>query len=343
MSNKFRSKSEFVVLLLEHKIDIIFILFLMFYSLFIYSYVSITFVPADDASDYLKNARAWLSNEPAPSTYRPPLISLYIAGVWMITGENWVIIEYLQPLFTLGAGIILYLTLRKHKGSIFALSVSALTLFNPTVFFWSTQIMTEGPSLFFLVLSLYFMKSHRQSRWILAGVSIGLTFASRYSILIEALVIFVIECVIRKDRKFTTRVLSGAIPTIFAFILLVYLKVGYFEGVGAPRDTHFTFLLSLFYFENSINIWGLSIVLLPLAFLFRRTYIDKYNWTFIGWFVVSLLFWSANPEPLLQSPRYLIQFTPAVYYLVILAIENVIKINTAKETVFGMLRRPSDK
>lgn len=341
MSNKFRSKSELAVLLLEHKIDIIFILFLMFYSLFIYSYVSITFVPADDTSDYLRNARAWLSNEPPSSTYRAPLISLYIASVWMITGENWRIIEYLQPLFTLGAGIILYLTLSKHKGSIFALSVSALTLLNPTVFFWSTQIMTEGLSLFFLVLSLYFMKSKKPTYWFLGGIAMGLTFATRYSILIEAIVIFVVECLIRKDRKFASRTIITATPTILFFMLLVYLNVGYFVG-AQPGDTHFTFWVSSFYLQNSINIWGLSFILLPIAFLFKRTYTDKYNYTFIAWFVASLLFFSANSE-LHDSPRYLIQFMPAVYYLVILAIENIIKFDTPRGTVYAIFRRLTDK
>jgi len=120
-------------------------------------------------------------------------------------------------------------------------------------------------------------------------------------------------------------------PIIIGTILLVYLKVGYFVG-AQPTDTHFTLLLSPYYLQNSINIWGLSFILVPVAFLFRRTYSDKYNYTFIAWFIVSLLFWSANSDPILRQPRYAVQFTAAVYFLVILAIENISKINILKKS-----------
>lgn len=322
------------VLAKRHAIDLLFIFFLVAYSIYLYVFVSITFAPANDAADYLSNARSWLENKPLLSVYRPPLISLFISAVWGLTGENWITIQYLEPLFTICAAIVLYLLLRKHKGSLFALGVSSLTLLNPAVFFWSTQIMTESLSLFFIVLSLYFIKSEKETHWYLAGVCIGLTFASKYSILVEVIIIFVVECIIRKDRKFLIRTTMTAFPIIIATILLVYLKAGTFMAAqgGGSGDTHFTYLLSTFYLENSLSIWGFSFVLLPLAFVFRRTYRDKFNYTFVAWFIGSLLFWSANPEPLLHDPRYIIQFTPAVYYLVILSIENITKLNLSRES-----------
>ena len=175
------------------------------------------------------------------------------------------------------------------------------------------------------------MKSEKESHWYLAGILIGLTFASRYSTLIEVLVIFVVECLIRKNRKFAIRTIMGAIPVIIGTILIIQLKVGYFVG-AQPTDTIFTLFLSPYYLQNSIYIWGLSFILLPIAFLFRRTYQDKYNYVFIAWFIVSLLFWSANSDPILRQPRYTVQFTPAVYYLVILAVENIFKINILRKS-----------
>ena len=120
-------------------------------------------------------------------------------------------------------------------------------------------------------------------------------------------------------------------PIILGTILLVYLKVGYFVG-AQPTDTHFTLLLSPYYLQNSINIWGLFSILVPVAFLFIRSYSDKYNYIFIAWFIVSFLFWSANSDPILRQPRYAVQFTAAVYFLVILAIENISKINILKKS-----------
>lgn len=88
-------------------------------------------------------------------------------------------------------------------------------------------------------------------------------------------------------------------------------------------DTNFTVLLSTFYVINSIAIWGYAVLLIPLAFLFKRTLEDKYNYTFIAWFFVSLLFWSADTSK--HPEGFGIQFANAVYFLALLAIENIVK------------------
>jgi hypothetical protein len=120
-------------------------------------------------------------------------------------------------------------------------------------------------------------------------------------------------------------------PIIIGTILIVHLKIRYFGG-AQPADTHFTLLLSPYYLQNSINIWRLSFILVPVAFLFRRTYLDKHNYTFIVWFIVSLFFWSAKSDQILRQPRHAVQFIPAVYFLGILAIENISKINILKKS-----------
>ena len=101
------------------------------------------------------------------------------------------------------------------------------------------------------------------------------------------------------------------------------------------QDVHFTFLLSSYYVKNSIEIWGFAFLLVTIAFVFNRTYIDKFNYTFIAWFIVALLFWSANETN--HQARFTIQFTPAVYFLAILTIENIAKMdvyNLANTFVF---------
>jgi 4-amino-4-deoxy-L-arabinose transferase-like glycosyltransferase len=312
-----------LTLLKSSRIDFIFVICYILFAAIFYYYISTLVVPEYDAADYLLNARSWLSNEPLSSSFRPPLISWIIAGVWTITGENWIVIKYLIPSFTLAAAFFLYLHLRRHKSSIFAFGVTALTLLNPHVFFWSTQILTEGLSLFFLVMTLYFIKSEKEKDWFLAGIMIGLTFASRYPIALQALTIFVVESFIRKDIKLIYRTLAGAVPIIMIVILAVYLKTDTFSG-AIPEDTQFSFPPSLFYLSNWSNIWGYAFLFVPIAFLFRRTWKDKYNYTFIMWFLVALLFWSANASN--YQERFIIQFAPAVYFLVILAIENISRI-----------------
>jgi hypothetical protein len=115
--NKARKKKKSLAILNEHKIDIVFAIFCIFLVYGYTYYISLMKVPIHDGAYYLLNAHDWLTNNPLSEFYRPPLISWIIAGVWSITGESWVVVKGLQAAFTVSAGIILYLVLRKHKGA----------------------------------------------------------------------------------------------------------------------------------------------------------------------------------------------------------------------------------
>jgi 4-amino-4-deoxy-L-arabinose transferase-like glycosyltransferase len=283
-------------------------------------YISQMAIPTWDGAVYLENARNWLKGEPLMGSYRPPLISWIIAGIWSILGEDWILAKYVQMLFTVGAGVLLYLTLRAAKGSLFALGVTVLTMLNPQIFFWSTQIITEGFSLFFLTLTLYCLKSKKQYLWFIAGIAMGLTFASRYPIFLPAIVLFIAESIARRNIKLIRNTIVTLVPVIILVVAAVYVKAGEFD-VAITRDTRLSPVLSPYYILNSIEIFGPVFLLVPVAFLFRRTYVDNYNYVFIAWFVTSFLFWSAIAEN--QQARFMGQLMPAAYYLAILAIENI--------------------
>ena len=320
--NKSRKNKNILARLSRYKFDIIFIIFYLFLIYQYYYHISLLYVPIHDGAYYLLNAHDWLTNKPLDEFYRPPLISWIIAGIWSITGESWVIVKGLQAIFTISAGIILYVLLRKHKGAMFAFSVTALTMVSGPLFFFSTQIGTEGLALFFVVLTLYFLKNQKASHWFLAGMTIGLTFASRYPIILQPLVIFIVESLITKKPKLVIRTILGMLLVILTVVIMVYLKAGTFQTALA-KDTAFTLLFSPYYLINSLDIWGLAFLLVPIALLHERTYRDKFNYAFIAWFIVSLLFWSANSSNF--QVRFTIQYTPAVYFLSVLAIENIIK------------------
>ena len=340
-NGKIRSETErknFASFRDASKVDIIFLIFLGILAVRYLLHISQMQVPMWDGAVYLINARDWLAGKPLFEIYRPPLISWIIAGVWLFTGENWIYVKSLAALFTIGSGILLYLALKPRKGDLFALGVTVLTMLNAQVFFYSSQIYTEGISLFFLVAALYFLKSQRPNYWFLGGVMMGLTFASKYPIFLQCIIIFVVESLIRKNWKLVTKAIMGATPVIFIVVSAVYLKTGTFQ-TALTKDISFSFILSPFYIVNSINIWGMVFLLVPVSFLFRRTYSERYNYSFIAWFIVSLLFWSshaANLPPV--DGRFAIGFTPAVNYLVFLTVENLAK---SKSLVFGLRGKDS--
>ncbi len=304
------------------RVDILFAVFIIGLSSRYYFYISRLSSPMWDGAVYLENARNWVHNAPLFETYRPPLISWLIASIWFFTGEEWETVRFIPVLFILGAGVMLYITLKRHKGGLFALGVTSLTMLNTQVFFYSTQIYAESLSLFFLVATLLLVKSGRPNHWFLAGIAAGLTFASRYPILLQAVTIFVCEALARKNWRLALRAMIATAGMVVLIIMVMAVKTGTFQ-MALGKDTSFTPFLSGFYLYNSINIWGIVFILVPLAFLFKTTYVDRYNYAFIGWFVISILFWSANSGN--HQSRFAIQFTPAVYYLAMLTIDNYIQ------------------
>src|SRR5215472_17315543 len=147
--------------ILSHIIDIIFGLFILLLSIYYYFLISALRMPIWDAGAYLANAHSWLSNVYLIEPFRPPLLSWIIAGIWTITGENWETVKFVSAFFAVGSGLILYFALRRHKGPLFAFAVTALTMLNTTMIGNSTQIVTESLSLFFVGLTLFFIKSDK--------------------------------------------------------------------------------------------------------------------------------------------------------------------------------------
>lgn len=313
--------------------DIAFLVVLVVLLVKYNSSISTYHVPISDGAAYLTNAGDWLRAEPLYQIYRPPLISWMIAGVWAITGENWVTVKYLSALFGFASAPVLYLALRRAKGAFFALGVVVLTVLNSEVFFYTSQLLTEGLSLFFLLATLYFVKSERPGYWFLAGVCIGLTFASRYPIALQAGTLALIESFARRNWRILTRAIATAVPAVAAVVIMVFLKTGTFQ-TALTKDTNFTFLLSPYYVQNSIVAWGWVFLLVPIALILRSTYVNRYNWVFIAWFVFSILFWSANASNF--DLRFTIQFTPAVNFLALLAVAAFAKNN---EPLRALLKR----
>jgi hypothetical protein len=327
------SKKDISDIVKSHALDISFGLLVGAMVIGYWIYISEMHVPMWDGAVYLGNARDWLTGAPLDEIYRPPFISWLIAGIWYCTGENWIYAKPLAAVFTLGGGVILYLTLRKHKGELFALAVSVLTMVSPQVFFYGSQIYPEGLSLFFLVATLYFIQSQKPISWAFAGAAIGLTFASRYPIVLQAGAITVVEAYARKNWRILARSILGAIPVMAAVVVIMFLKTGTFQ-TALSKDTVFTLALSPYYVQNSIQTWGWVFLLVPLAFFMRDTYADRYNYVFIAWFVLSMIFWSANATN--HNLRFTIQFTPAVYFLALSALEEFLK---TKERIRVFLRK----
>ena len=247
---------KFAEVVWSKKFDIAIVVLSIALAFYYFYYVSLVAFPHWDSAIYLENAQNWLRGDPLEASYRPPLVSWIIASVWSVSGEDWTTAKYIQPIFTIAAGIVYYLALKKHKGDFFAFGVAALTMLNGYVFYWSTQILTESLSLFFLILSIYFLQSKSRWGWIIAGIAIGLTFGSRYPIFVLAVALFAIEIAVSRDTRKLLTTMLGIVPVVLLIIMAVYLKSGSFT-IAIERDTELSLILSTFYLQKFITIFGL--------------------------------------------------------------------------------------
>lgn len=326
--------SDITFYLKKYKIDILFGLFLIILSFQYYLFVSKLEVPAFDSSSYLLNARDWLYGEPLHLTGVAPLISWIGAGIWYFTGVDWKILKLISPIFAIASAIILYIVIRNLKGSLFAFSVLALTMLNAVFFVWTAHFYEEAIPLFFVVATLFFLRSNKPSYWIIGGIMIGLTFSAKYPIVLQSFAILFAMFLIKRNFKLLIRALITAISIIIIILFIVSLKVGVSNQIVISRGLGlegsgviYNFYATSYYIINSLNFWGWIFLFLPLCFIFRKTYTNVNNFVFIIWFFVGLTYWSSVDNAGFNDYRHIIQFSPAVYFLIILAIENIFKTN----------------
>jgi hypothetical protein len=163
----------------------------------------------------------------------------------------------------------------------------------------------------------------------------ALTFASRYPILLQVVVILIAEAIARRNAKLVATALAGMVPVLALVVSLVYAKTGTF-AIAITRDSQMD-IFSLYYVEYALAIFGPVFLLVPVAFLFKRTYADRYNFVFIAWFIIAFLFWSANAGN--HQARFMIQLMPAAYFLAVLAIDNVWKSNILSGKIFTNFKK----
>lgn len=309
------------------KIQTISIILLLVFFSFIYLYhVNQYNYPGWDPAVYMLNAKDWLNTNQTYlfENFRSPLLSWLIAGVWKFTGIDFNYIKWLSCVFTIFSAIVLYLIVKNTKNALFAFIITLLFLINPSVFQYTTDLYTESLSLFFLLLIIYFMGN---DKFILSGIFIGLAFASRYFMVLQAFAIFgaIILIELQNNQDLKNDIIKNAFKTgivaiiVMLFIVLImYLKTGMVQ-FALKGDSNWIFLKTgEWYLLNAIPIFGIIIIFLPFC-IFCIDYTSS-DFIFFLWFIVGIFFWTGNAK---HNPRYLIQIIPAAYYLALLPINYI--------------------
>lgn len=170
-----------------------------------------------DENVYLANARSHTTGSNFSEDFRFPLISWLISGVWLLTGENVLIIKIIMSLMAIGTVLITNHLLKEHVSKKDALLWTLLYILTPIFLYWAFRIYTDILSLFYIMVAVLFMYIHKKKDnaiyIILAAVSSGMAFLSRFT---TGIFIAIIILYLAYKRKFSL----AAIYTIIIFLTL---------------------------------------------------------------------------------------------------------------------------
>ena len=301
-------------------------------------------IPSNDPAVYLLNARDILLGLPMYEWIRPFLLSEIIAGVWSITGENYLFVRYFNLAFTLASAVVLYYLARREIGQPFAFAATLMYVTSPYVLVYTDFILVHGLTALFSILTLLALRKRSSARWLLGGAFGALAIVARYTsimIIVPIVLAYSFDFFAPKthvvselsdflhggfQREHLRLVIAFAIglgipllvynfifPFVFPRVLFVFRESGIAGGTttGSPLF----YLLNWYNFFGIIGFSGLAVIFLPSTY----KSLSSRPWAF--WLIGSLAFYSAlTPN---QQGRFTFEWTPAVAYLSMLGFKKI--------------------
>ncbi len=270
---------------------------------------------------------------------RPLILPLFLGAVWKIGLDVVVFGKILGLVFGAGCVYLTYL-IGKELFNKRVAWVSALFLaFTPAFLFFNTKILSDVPSLFFILLSVYLFVN---KKYFLTGLFAGAAFLTRFLELLVLLVIFILFWIyLRKEKDFLKNlfnILSG-----FLLMVIPYLLFNYFMY----RNIFYPFNLQLFltketgwmYYEPFwfyfINLFKENVLfvfaLFGLALVFKKPDYNKF--TILFSFLAFFAFFSFIAH---KEVRFILLFLPYLCILSSYSIFTVFNRIKNKKIIFSL-------
>lgn len=166
--------------------------------------------------------------KPEYYTHHPQLLPISLAGAIAVFGDNFWTVRLVPILFSVATVVIFYLLLRRFFNPVSGLLSVAFLMVTPMFLYFGKMADHEAPTLFFVVLSLYFYtlwresKKHRHFVFLLLSLFLGQWFG--WPAYYLAGILFLLT------RRFEILLLS--LFDFGVFLLDVYLLTGSLIGGG---------------------------------------------------------------------------------------------------------------
>jgi len=287
--------------------------------MFIISFLNSSQIYLWDEGAYLSTAENLFSNDPyyTEIDFRPPLYPLMIKMMSGFFGLETAAHLISSFLFALAILTIFFLgkEIYDEKAGLFA---AALLGLSPFIFYSSTKIMTDVPSISLALLGIYFsfryVCTNNRKILFLSGVFIGLSILTRFIfILFVPLILLIMVMNKSKLKDFFNFFVFLGVPLIPYFIW-AQLSTGFFlwpfiKGQIMVAGSELIFEKS-YYLGAIYSVSGPIVILGTLLYLFSKK--NKTDVILISWILLFFIYLTILPH---KELRYILPAMPAFYLL----------------------------
>ncbi len=280
-------------------------------------------VPVWDGAVYMILARDLLTGQPLYEFFRPLVLPGIIAFTWLFTGVNYEIPKFIPLLFTVGSGWILYSLIKPRKGTTFASLTTAFFLFAAPIMLWSDHLLPESLSLFFVLLSVWFLSKGTLRGWLLGGLSSSAAILARYPTAVIVFTIFVVFLYQYRKLLLADFLALGVVlpiapvylyspPLLLDVIERNFVTWSQIAGGQLVFATPSPHLPIQYYAVELPQIFTFLVPFLLLSLISLSTYKDSFTRVFAVWFIVVFVAFSLVPN---KETRFMFEWVPAIALL----------------------------
>ncbi|MBI3036843.1 glycosyltransferase family 39 protein [Candidatus Woesearchaeota archaeon] len=281
---------------------------------------------------------------------RPPGLPLITGLVWKLQLPQMLFSEIVTVAFGAGSIILCYLTGKRLFNRNVAFLASALLAASPLFFLYSSYILTEVPSLFFVLATIYFFVN---KRYYLSGAAAALAMLFKFPnglVLAAIAAAVIIPGLISKKSQLWPLIKTSTAFFMVTLPFLVFNYVFYRPFTSNPYDAIFRpFILGAWHQSNPAK--AITEPLLNYSFYAIEAF--KQHFVFVLAIAAAFLFWkrkwfSDSGKLLLASyfaiyaayftyiqnkdERFLILFLPAICIFAAAAFFELLKLSRSIST-----------
>lgn len=224
---------------------------------------------------------------------RPLILPIILGFSWKL---NFPILFFriLDLFFATGCVYLVYLIARKIFNDKIALISSVFLAFSPTYYFFSGQILSEIPSLFFALLSIYFFFN---TKFLISGLFSGISFMTRFLQIFIFVVLLALSTY--KNRKIVCKdnikIICGFLVIVAPFLILnqlLYKNIIYPFALQTfiTENTGYIYHQPFAYYFIKLLMENLSLILLPFGLFFIFKSANSKNVNDFGKIVITHIF-----------------------------------------------------